>query len=39
MNYTLFIEKFALLTQSKDILLVYMVSILMSPEARKLVNV
>ena len=39
MNYTLFIEKFALLTQSKDILLAYMVSILMSPEARKLVNV
>ena len=40
MNYTLFIEKFALklLIQLKDILLAYMVSILMFPEARKLVN-
>ena len=40
MNYTLFIEKFALklLIQLKDILLAYMVSILMFPEARKRVN-
>lgn len=40
MNYTLFIENFALklLIQLKDILLAYMVSILMSPEARKRVD-